>query len=78
LLELAVMLIKINGEKLKKLRGERSLAEVVAESGGAFSDVALMYWEGEERQPKKDSIKALMRVYNCKLEDIAEPMEIAV
>jgi len=72
------MLIKIKGEKLKKLRGERSLDAISQESGGAFSDVALMLWEAEKRHPKESSIKALMRVYNCTLEDIAEPMEIAV
>lgn len=71
------MLIKINGEKLKKLRGDRSLANIVEASNGAFSDVALLYWEEGKRQPKEGSIKTLMRVYNCKLEDIAEPMEVA-
>lgn len=72
------MLIKIKGEKLKELRGERSLADIVEASGGAFSDAALLYWEEEKRQPKEESIKALLRVYGCKLEDIAEPLELAV
>lgn len=70
------MLIKIKGEKLKEMRGAKSLARVAEESGGAFSDVALMKWEAERMQPKEDNIRALLKVYNCKLEDIAEPMEL--
>jgi hypothetical protein len=72
------MLIKIKGEKLRELRGGRSLDAIAKESGGAFSDVALMKWESEKNHPKEESIRALLRVYGCKLEDIAEPMEIAV
>lgn len=71
------MLIEINGQKLKELRGSRSLAEIVTAAGGAFSDVALMKWEAGIMHPKKENIKALMKVYNCKIEDIATPAEIA-
>jgi transcriptional regulator with XRE-family HTH domain len=72
------MLIRIKGEKLKELRGERDLAEIVAASGGAFTEGALSYWENNHRQPKMESVVALLRVYGCKLEDIAEPMELVV
>lgn len=69
------MLIKINGKKLKKLRGKRSLAQVAEASGGAFTDAALLNWENETRNPKEESIKALMRVYECSVDDISEPFE---
>lgn len=72
------MLIKIKGEKLKALRGNRTLAEISEASEKAFSDVALMKWEAGKMQPKENNIKALIKIYNCKLEDIAEPMELAL
>jgi hypothetical protein len=72
------MLIKINGQKLKQKRGKRSLAEIAEESDRAFSDVALMKWENGKMQPKEDNIRVLLKVYNCKLEDIAEPFEMAL
>jgi transcriptional regulator with XRE-family HTH domain len=71
------MLIKIKGEKLKELRGDRELTQIAEASGGAFTVAALSYWENNHRQPKMESVVALLRVYGCKLEDIAEPMEIA-
>jgi transcriptional regulator with XRE-family HTH domain len=72
------MLIKIKGEKLKELRGKRELAQIVEASGGAFSVGALSYWENGHRQPTEESIKALLRVYGCRLEDIAEQSEFAL
>jgi transcriptional regulator with XRE-family HTH domain len=71
------MLIKIKGEKLKQLRGGRSLDAIAKESNGAFSDVALMKWESGKMQPKEKNIKVLLNLYGVRLEDIAEPMEIA-
>lgn len=72
------MLIKIKGEKLKELRGKRTLMEIKEEAGGVFSDVALMKWEAGKMQPGEENIKALLKVYKCKLEDIAEPIELAL
>jgi transcriptional regulator with XRE-family HTH domain len=73
-----LLLIEINGQKLKELRGKRSLAEIVEASERAFSDVALMKWEKGKAQPKTDNIKVLMRVYGCKIEDIVKPAELAL
>jgi predicted SpoU family rRNA methylase len=70
------MIGEIDTEKLVKLRGNRSLEEVARLSGGAFTDAALMYWEKGVRQPKKPYIKALLRVYNCNIEDILKPLEL--
>jgi predicted transcriptional regulator len=72
------MLIKIKGEKLKELRGERSLGAIVKASNEAFSDVALYKWESGMMQPKEKNVRALLTVYGCKLEDIAEPMELGI
>jgi len=72
------MLIKIKGQKLKELRGGRSLAEISALADGKFSDVALMKWESETMQPREENIKALMQIFDCRLEDIAEPTEFAL
>jgi transcriptional regulator with XRE-family HTH domain len=73
-----LLLIEINGQKLKELRGNRSLAEIVEASERAFSDVALMKWEKGKTQPKTDNIKVLMKVYNVKIEDIVKPAELAL
>ncbi len=72
------MLIKIKGQKLKELRGRRSLADISALADGKFSDVALMKWESEKMHPGIENLKTLLRIYNCKLEDIAEPSEFAL
>ncbi len=72
------MLLKIKGEKLKELRGGRSLQDIKEASGNAFSDVALMKWESGKMQPKEKNIKILMEVYGCKLEDIAEQSDSAL
>jgi transcriptional regulator with XRE-family HTH domain len=72
------MLIKIKGEKLKEMRGDRELTQIAEASGGAFTVAALSYWENGYRQPKEESIKALLRVYGCRLEDIAEQSEFAL
>ena len=71
------MLIKIKGEKLNELRGIRSFKAIAEASNGAFSDVALFKWETGKMQPKEDNIKALLRVFGCKLEDIAEQSELS-
>ena len=73
-----MLLIKIKGKKLKELRGSRSLASIAELSGKQFTDVALMKWESEARNPKQENIETLLRIYNCNLEDIAEPMELAM
>jgi ribosome-binding protein aMBF1 (putative translation factor) len=70
------MLIKINGKKLKKQRGGRSLSEISELADRAFSDVALLKWEGGKMQPKEDNIKALLKVFGCRLEDIADPLQL--
>jgi len=72
------MLFKIKGEKLKELRGSRSLSEISEISGKQFSDVALMKWESGAMHPKEDNIRALLKIFDCKLEDIAEPFELAM
>ena len=72
------MLIKINPKKLKSMRGGRSLTEIAELSDKAFSDVALFKWESGAMQPKEPNLKALLKVYGCKLEDIADPMEMTV
>lgn len=76
MLELIVMLIKINGQKLKELRGNRSLGKIRKLADSAFSDVALYKWEQGLMQPKEDNIKVLLRIYDCRLEDIAEPLAL--
>ena len=68
----------INTEKLKSLRGERSLEAIAAASNGAFSDVALYKWERGKMQPKEDNLKLLLKIYGCKLEDIADQLDLSV
>jgi hypothetical protein len=76
----------IKGEKIKQVRGGRSLREVAAASNGAFSDVSLYEWEkydpkgkGKENgyKPKDDKIPALLTALGCSYEDISEPYEVA-
>jgi len=52
--------------------------EIKEEAGNAFSDVALMKWESGKNQPRTENLKALLKVYNCNLEDIAEPSDLAL
>ena len=70
------MLVKINGKKLKELRGNRSLGNIVEASGKAFSDVALLKWETGATQPREDNLRKLLKVYGCDLKDIAEPLAL--
>jgi transcriptional regulator with XRE-family HTH domain len=66
------MIGTINKEKLIELRGTKSLKTISKESNNAFSDVALLHWEKGDREPTNDSLKALLKVYGCKLEDILD------
>ncbi len=62
----------INGSKIKKQRGKRSLAEIATASGNKFTDVALLSWEKEEYKPKDDKVPFLLSALGCSYEDISE------
>lgn len=68
------MLYKINGDKLKRLRGALSQRDIAKASNGKFTDVALCKWERGEMRPSLENVKVLIEVLNCKFEDIAEPV----
>lgn len=67
------MLFRIDGQKLRAKRGERSLREISKSAGNAFSDVALYKWEQGKAHPRPRNVKALIAALNCDLEDIAAP-----
>lgn len=70
------MLRTIKGEKIRKMRGERSLRAIAAASNGVFSDISLLGWEKEDYEPRKEKIPVLLRVLGCDYEDITEAVEL--
>lgn len=65
----------ISGEKIKKLRGGRSLEQVAEAAGNVFTRVALHQWEKGGQKPRDRNLTALMAALNCQWEDISEPYE---
>jgi hypothetical protein len=66
----------IKGEKIKRMRGTRSLREVAAASNGAFTNAALSEWESGNYKPKDSNVPALLVALGCSYEDISEPVEV--
>lgn len=60
----------VSGERIKELRGDRTLREMSALSGKAFSPAALLKWE-RGKQPKKENLLHLLNALGCSYEDIA-------
>ena len=66
----------IKPEKIRQMRGSRSLREV-AEASGAFTHGALWQWESSRHrvQPTFENVKTLINVLGCTYDDISEPVE---
>lgn len=62
--------------KIKAARGTRSLREVAARSGGAFTFGALWQWENDGVKPTDDNVIQLLQALGCQYEDISEPVQI--
>ena len=64
----------IDGEKLKRARGQRTRREIVEASGGAFTEPQLHAWESGEYRPRAERVPALLRALRVNFEDITSPL----
>jgi transcriptional regulator with XRE-family HTH domain len=71
---------RVQADKLRRVRGGRSLQDVARASGGAFSRGLLWQWENSYKnaEPSNDKIPALLLALECSFEDISEPVDVAV
>jgi len=69
---------KIKADKIRKVRGARTLQEIADASGGQFTKGVLWQWENSRnRKPSDDNIPILLMALGCSYEDISEPVEVA-
>lgn len=68
----------IKGEKIRAKRGTRSLRDIEAAAGNAFTYSALRQWEQGDFRPGDDKVPILLAALGCDFEDISEPASIAL
>lgn len=68
----------INGERIRKQRGQRTVREVAAASGGAFSHASLCCWEAGDHKPREENIGPLLRALGCGYEDITVEVDLGI
>lgn len=67
----------IKGYKIREMRGNRSLQDIVDAAGHKFTRSALWQWEQAESRikPSDANVPALLAALGCSYEDISEPVE---
>ena len=68
----------IDGNKIKKQRGGRSLREVSAAANNKLSYTAIYQWEKGEATPTDKHVPILLEVLGCGFEDISTPASVAL
>lgn len=65
----------VDPKKLKAVRGDRSLAQIVAKAEHKFDRASLSSWENGRWSPGKSNLPALIKALDCTFEDISSPFE---